>query len=150
MDSHPEQAGADLPDLLAIPFFWDSDRLKLRERYRIDLLVEARGCFALRFQPIRSDWNRSLDQAVVVLDQMTYLPVQYRVRSDRWDESITYRVTDSRVDRPIPEDAWKVHNESGCKTGQLWHPALLRWIARAQQNRPSPKPVTEVAPQPGP
>ncbi len=111
----PEDRGR-IPAVLALPFFWRLNTEWLKERYNVELqsIGQAKS-WLLRFTPLTKTGRESFSKAFVVLEQSTYLTLRYLVISPDGKSTKDYRVTETRCNQPVPEDLWRIPDDSDWK-----------------------------------
>ncbi len=112
----PEDRGR-IPAVLALPFFWRLNTEWLKERYTVELLPieQAKKVWVLRFTPLTKTGRESFFKAYVVLEQSTYRTLRYLVISPDGKSTKDYRVTETRCNQPVPEDLWRIPDDSDWK-----------------------------------
>jgi hypothetical protein len=98
---------------LALPFSWHLTAKGLKERYQVELLPDQHpGTWLLRFIPKTKFGRESFSKAYLELDRSTYLPKRYILILPDGGSTKEYRVTDARCNQPIPDEVWRLPDDS--------------------------------------
>jgi hypothetical protein len=119
-----------LPAALALPFLWNVKPETLKSRYRCTLLKEDKEAWILGFSPLSDAGSRSLSKGYIQLDRTTYLPRRYYVIGPDGKSTRDYRVTSTRCDAAIEEEAFRPFDDQGWQVKRLSDQKLPEWLTR--------------------
>ena len=119
-----------LPAPLALPFLWHVGAEELKSRYRVELMKEDTESWLLSFTPRKTAGQQWFAHAYLWLDRVTYLPRRYLVIAPVGKCSNDYRVTETRCDQPVPEEAMQLPEGDDWHVTRIDETPVLRWFSQ--------------------
>jgi hypothetical protein len=120
-----------LPAALALPFLWNTSEELLKQRYRVELLKEEGTTCLLGITPLTERGLRSFSRATLQLDLTTYLPRRYVLADPAGRGSTEYRLTEPRINQPIPEGAFGLPEGDGWKLTRVGQGGFSAWLLKS-------------------